>query len=155
MTNQFSSSREAVWPWASILILGTFGLDSPGARRYQIRTGLALLALVLLFPGSALLFGVLLPEVSALRWLPPLVAGTSFALISYEMWRYVSGLDELSRMLQLQAMSLTYLVGFTVFATAHFFAGASGWSWHVPALAYIGLELVRALVLAVLVRKFR
>jgi hypothetical protein len=151
MTNHFSGARDAGWPWASILILGTFGLDSPGVRRYQIRTGLALLGLVLLFPASA----ILLPEVSALRWLPPLVAGSLFAFIAYEMWRYISGLDEMSRMLQFQAMSVTYLVGFSVFATAHFFAGASGWSWHVPALAYVGLELVRGLVLAVLVRKFR
>jgi hypothetical protein len=45
-------------------------------------------------------------------------------------------------------------VGFAVFITAHFFAGASGWSWQVPALAYLGLELVRGLVLAVLARKF-
>ena len=60
----------------------------------------------------------------------------------------------MSRLLQFEAMSVTYLVGFAVFITAHFFAGASGWSWQVPALAYLGLELVRGLVLAVLARKF-
>ncbi len=153
MTNEFSGARDPGWPWASILLLGTFGLDSPGARRYHYRTGLALLGFLVLMPASVLL----LPDtgVSAARWAPPLVAGTLFAVIAHEMWRYVSGLDEMSRMLQLQAMSVTYLVGFAVFVTAHFLAGASGWSWQLPALAYLGLELIRALVLAVLARKFQ
>ena len=152
MTNQFSSGGDRGWPWASILLLGTFGLDSPGARRYQYRTGLALLGFLLLYPISMMLLAG--TGESAARWVPPLVVGTLFALIAYEMWRYISGLDELSRMLQFQAMSITYLVGFAVFISAHFFAGASGWSWHFPALAYLGLEFVRALVLAVLARKF-
>ncbi len=99
---------------------------------------------------------MLLPAtwMSAAWWVPPVVVGALFTLIAYEMWRYISGLDEMSRLLQFEAMSVTYLVGFAVFITAHFFAGASGWSWQVPALAYLGLELVRGLVLAVLARKF-
>jgi hypothetical protein len=152
MPNKLISGRDRGWPWASILLLGTFGLDSPGARRYQYRTGLALLGFVLLYPASM----VLLPAtwMSAAWWVSPLIVGTLFTLIAYEMWRYISGLDEMSRLLQFQAMSVTYLVGFAVFITVYFFAGASGWSWQVPALAYLGLELVRGLVLAVLARKF-
>jgi hypothetical protein len=150
-----ANGHESTWPWASILLLGTFGRNSAGARRYHRRALLALGGFLLLFP---LLFAVAAvagpPADPALRWLFPAAAAAIFAFIAREMWRYVSGLDEMARQLQLEAMSITYLVGLPVFVAAHFAAGAAAWSWHLPALAYVGLDVVRALVLALLTRKY-
>jgi hypothetical protein len=51
-------------------------------------------------------------------------------------------------------MSITYLIGLPVLVAAHFAAGAAAWSWYLPPLAYVGLEIVRTLVLALLTRKY-
>ena len=143
----------AVGPGPRILLLGTFGLDSPGARRYQDPNGPRTPGFVLLYPASMhaaprdLDVGCAVGAARGRR-------GPVHAHRVRECGGTISGLDEMSRLLQFQAMSITYLVGLAVFITAHFFAGASGWSWQVPALAYLGLELGRGLVLAVLARKF-
>ena len=92
------STDQASWPWASILLLGTFGPQSPGGRRYQRRTVLALAALVILLPVP--LFAAAAMDVAAVRWLAPAVVAVAMAFISWEMWRYVAGLDELSQAVQ-------------------------------------------------------
>ena len=38
------------------------------------------------------------------------VGGLCFSYISWEMWRYVNGIDELERRLQMEALAWTYLV---------------------------------------------
>jgi hypothetical protein len=143
---------QATWPWASILLVGTFGRQSTGARRYHRRTFLALGGFLILFPVLMALAS--LGDAPAARFLAPLLGGALFAFVGRELWRYVSGLDEMERTLQLEAMSLTYLIGMPVFVTAHFAGVASAWSWHFPPLAYILLDIVRAIVLARLTRRY-
>ena len=152
MTHQLSSGRDRGWPWAAILLLGTFDstarrqpLPAPnGPRPPRFRPPLS--GVDDAAPRDLDAGGV----VGAARGRRELCSRSSRTRCGGT----ISGLDEMSRLLQFEAMSVTYLVGFAVFITAHFFAGASGWSWQVPALAYLGLELVRGLVLAVLARKF-
>lgn len=90
-----------------------------------------------------------------LAWGPALVTGTVFTYIAFELWRFVSGLDELSRNLQLEAMSIAYLIGLPIFVTAQFVSGATGWSWQLPAATYLGLDVVRGAVLALRARKYQ
>lgn len=141
------------WPWTSMLLLGTFGRHTSGSRRYHVRTVIALAVLtagMLLAPGV----GATLDPRHA-RWIPALLFGTTFSVIAYELWRYVAGLDELSRTLQLEAMAITYLIGLPLFMTSHGISMAVSWSWHLPALAYLALDLLRGLVVVLLARRYR
>jgi hypothetical protein len=141
------------WPWTSILLIGTFGPTDAASRRYHWRCGIALGALV---AGLFVLAGIATRVDSPiLAWGPALVTGTVFTYIAFELWRFVSGLDELSRNLQLEAMSIAYLIGLPIFVTAQFVSGATGWSWQLPAATYLGLDVVRGAVLALRARKYQ
>lgn len=144
--------RPASWPWASILVLGTFGPQSAGGKRYQRRTLLALAGFVSVFP--ALMALASFDEAAAARWVAPLVGAAVFSFIGRELWRYLSGLDEMERTLQLEAIAITYLIGMPIFVAAHFAGAASVWSWHFPPVAYLGLDVIRGMVLARLTRRY-
>lgn len=132
----------ARWPMGSMLFIGTFGArHSAAGRRYHSRVWLALGAYV----GLLIAFGVQGRHESL--WLLPL-CGATVTFLAYEMWRYVSGLDELARRLQLEAMAITYLIGFVAF-----FALAVTPLKLNPGY-FIVLEPVRGLVLAWRARRY-
>jgi hypothetical protein len=137
---------------ASMLLVGTFGRQSPAGRRYHVRTMLAL-AVVLagIFLGPIVGIGLGLP---GWGWIPALAVAGAFCYVAHALWQYTSGLDELSRRLQLEAMSLTYLIGLALFMSI------AGLSFVIPALAeipawsYLVLDVIRGGVLFVVARRF-
>jgi hypothetical protein len=151
-TNTDSPEPQMRWPWASIVVFGTFGhLDTAG-RRYQQQSAIAFSLAIVGFIAWAVL-GTLVrePWVSSL---PGLIFTATWAYVSVQAWKYISSLDEMSRSLQLEAMSITYLIGVPVFLFTFFFYRTTGWSWqHLP-LIYFALELVRGIVLALRVRRY-
>jgi hypothetical protein len=136
-----------------MLLIGTFGSHDSASRRYQRRCGLALAGFVI-----ALFINLLLSvhvASAVLTWFPALLTGVTFAYIARELWILVSGLDELSRTLQLEALAIAYLVGLPVFMTAHSVGASTGWTWQLVPATYLGLDLVRAAALAIRARRYR
>lgn len=150
MPSQHAALNDSRWPWASILLIGTFGSADPASRRYHWRCGIAL---------GIWILGLLSLTALATRlgnpWAPAILTAGVFGYIGFELWRLVGGLDELSRKLQLEAMAIAYLIGLPIFVSAPFVAAATGWSWQLPAAAYIGLDVIRGAVLAMRARKYR
>lgn len=91
------------WPYASLLLVGTFGARSPAERRLAVWSALALTACV------AALFALAAGVESALaRYLLALVLPGSVATIGRAQALYLRSLDDLSRRIQLEAAAFAY-----------------------------------------------
>ena len=151
-TNIDSPEPQMRWPWASIVFFGTFGRLDTASRRYQKQSAIAFaLAIVGFIAWAVLATLVREPWVS---WLPGIIFTATWAYVSVQGWKYISSLDEMSRSLQLESMSIAYLAGMPVFLLTFFFYGTTGWSWQFLPLIYFALELVRGVVLALRARRY-
>jgi hypothetical protein len=93
----------AEWPYSSLLVFGFFGADTPGGKRLVWQTSIAL---VLIVASSWALTGVIPQVLPAIVWVVAMPAGVGAIAWSYA--RYLAGLDELSRTIQLKAFAATY-----------------------------------------------
>jgi hypothetical protein len=96
-----NSLDQAPWPYASLLLFGIFGTDSPEGKRYLRRTTIALL---LAGVGARTLHS---PAFATRSIGATAIIGGVFA-ISWAFVRYMSELDELSRRIQLEALAIAY-----------------------------------------------
>jgi hypothetical protein len=135
-----------------MLLLGTLGLKNSAERRYKVRTALAAAVLVywFLFASAIHLRHRVIGATTVL------LTAIAMSYIAWEMRRYLSQLDELTRRMQLEALAWTYLTGFVLaawFGAFLMFAALFShvllhWSYKVlllmsPFMYYV-LELVRA-----------
>lgn len=144
LAQDHSPPRDGHWPYASLLIFGYFGQDSPGGKRLARETTAWLaLAVAAMVVAGPLAYG-----------LPVSVVG-----IGWSYARYLRGLDELSRMIQLKAMAVAYGAAMTIGAVAAALALASpsvGQSMR-PAVVFPFLVLaegVRGIVLVIQARRY-
>ena len=136
----------AEWPYRTLILTGTFGWKDPAGKRLHrqaiLHTGLLVLAMIALLVCNA--------RWPALAWLPSSVVVTVFLLGAFRLWQYIANLDELSRRIQLEALAMTYLVGFGIF-----FALGMLSSIRINPVCYVFLEFVRGPVLALRARSYR
>jgi len=128
---------------------GTFGTKTPAGRRYHNRS-LAALA-VFLFVQFA--FGAW-REVPAAGALIALTPGIVFGFIVWELRRYLLSLDELSRRIQMEAITWTYLLGLVAAMAWSGLVMAYGSSWHIHPVWFLMLEPVRGFVLRSVARRY-
>jgi len=133
----------AAWPYASMLIFGYFGADTPAGKRLARETSAALVLIVV----AAVLGGV---------WSMGIPAGV--AAIGWSYARYLPQLDELSRSIQLRALAFSYGAAMTLGAAV--LAVALAWPDAAigPAGSFVALVLaepLRGVALVVLARKYR
>jgi hypothetical protein len=128
------------WPAAPILTYGTFGARTPAGRRYHIRSGIALAAMVVCMLAGALIrfFG----STNRLELLTAFVPGAAFIYIAWEFRRYLAALDELARRIQLESIAWTYLSGLAIAMLLGGLALVYGWRFNP--FWFIVLEPVRA-----------
>ena len=138
-------SRDRDWPYTSLLGFGYFGQDSPGGKRLARETtawlALAVVAMVL---GGLWAYA-----------LPVSVLGVGWAYV-----RYLGGLDELSRTIQLKAFAVAYGAAMAIGAVLAALALASpdGGPGVHPAVIFPTLVLaegVRGVALVVQARRYR
>ena len=138
------SIESARWPILSMLLYGTFGTDAPPSsqradRRSRIGIGVYTLiaAALTVVPGMR---GEVASSVNVS------LLGVLLAFLAWQRWSYATGLDELGRQLYLEAFSLTYLVGFSLFAFFGLLHSLAGWS--VSPFVFVALEPLRGMILA-------
>ncbi len=115
MANGHGDEGGSSWPYRSLLLAGYFGADAPAGRRLRRRVWLALLGLPLvnLLPVA--------PGLQALRpmlWrlVLPVSLPSAVAVIVWAYVRYLGELDELSRLIQLEALAFSYGAAMTLAA---------------------------------------
>lgn len=110
LTQDHPPQRDGAWPYTSLLMFGYFGRGSPGGERLARETtvwlALAVAAMVAAGPWAYAL--------------PVSVVG-----IGWSYARYLRGLDELSRMIQLKALAVSYGAAMTIGAVVAALALAS------------------------------
>ncbi len=146
-----SVNEDSRWPTAPMLAYGTFGTRSLAGRRYHLRSGLALAAMV-----ACIVAGVLLRHSvphGILKVVTALAPGAAFLYIAWEFRRYLSALDELARRIQLESIAWTYLCGLAVAMLLGGIGLVSGWRLN-PAW-FIVLEPVRAGWLCFVSRRYQ
>lgn len=141
------------WPYTTLLLFGHFGKSTPAGKRLSRRTN-AFLALfvVCMFTGGTRDGYHALPD---LLWLlgPPVSAigmGWAYAV-------YLRSLDELSRLLQLQAFAFGYGAAMTLMAVGlavTWIAPTPRVPWELVTLPVFA-EVFRGLALAHLARQYR
>lgn len=133
------------WPYRSLLVFGYFGRDSPGGKRFAWETTAWLvLAVVAMVARGPWAFG-----------LPVAVVG-----IGWSYARYLGGLDELSRTIQLKAFAVAYGAAMTIGAVLAALALASpdGGGGVSPIAVFpllVLAEIVRGIALVVQARRYR
>ena len=149
------SSRESAenadsrWPAAPIWAYGTFGRATPAGRRYHLRSGVALAALVICFVSGVFLRSF--PDV--LKVITAFAPGAVFIYIAWEFRRYLLALDELARRIQLESIAWTYLCGL---AGAMLLGGIGlVYDWRFNPIWLIVLEPVRAAWLFFVSRRYQ
>ena len=135
------------WPYASLFFFGFFGKDSPGGRTLAGRTTIALLIF---------LAGFLLMTAT---WEYPVLSSFALTLIPASvliiMWaykEYLSGLDELSRLIQYEAFAFSYGIAMLLAVTLYAFEIRMGVS--IAAIWVILAELMRGLSLVIIAKKY-
>lgn len=108
-----AGDEQAAWPYASLLLFGYFGSGDAGGRQLGRRTTAALALIVLAAIGASGAFGTGIPHAI---WALAIPLGV--ALIGWSYAVYLGTLDELSRMIQLQAMAFAYFATMVLFFTA-------------------------------------
>lgn len=144
-----SSEERSPWPCRSLVLWGTFGTTTPVGRRYHNRS-LAALAVFLLVH---FLLGAW-RDVPAVRALIALTPGAVFGFIAWELRRYLLALDELSRRIQMEAITWTYLLGLVAAMAWAGLATAYGSSWYLHPAWFLLLEPVRGFVLRSVARRY-
>jgi multisubunit Na+/H+ antiporter MnhB subunit len=128
------------WPTSSILLYGTFGARTPAGRRYHVRCGIALAAIVAwVFLAAAL--SPVAPR-AGLDLIAALVPGVGFIYIAWEFRKYLLALDELAKRIQLESIAWTYLTGLGLAVLVGGLAMLMRW-WVNP-IWFVVLEPVRA-----------
>jgi hypothetical protein len=117
------------WPACAKLGYGTFGRRTPAGRRYHTRTAIALIAMVALCLGAAILARDFHHK-SLWRVILSLVPGVAYLYIAWELRRYILALDELARRIQPEAIAWTYLTGLGGAALVGGVALVYGWHWN-------------------------
>jgi len=151
-----ASSDEPDWPYASLLLFGFFGSNTPEGKRLVWQTMPALLVIV---AAAWALLGII-P-----RLLPGAVlAGLIPAAVAFIFWAnacYLGTLDELSRRIQVEAFAFTYgavmVLAAAIVAVLLAVPDEAARFGH-PAAYLVLLVLVeplRGLALVVLARKYR
>ncbi len=102
MNTDNPKEKNPEWPYRSLLWYGFFGMDSPGGKTLVLRTTAALL----IFIVGALLASI--PDPLWLKIVGALMVPAAAAFIMWSGWRYLNGLDELSRLIQLRAYAFSY-----------------------------------------------
>lgn len=156
MSERERSVESPAWPYASLFIFGFFGTGSPGGKRLAWRTSGAL-ALVLV---GMVLTGAPSPAV-ALAGAAVIPVGVLGIAISYTS--YLRELDELSRLIQLEAFALSYLAGGVIVGILGGISlafpelwGFSTWGGPVAPVFWIILaEPFRGLALVLRARRYR
>jgi hypothetical protein len=137
------------WPIRSMLLVGTFGASqSEAGRRYHSRVWSAFAVAV----GVTLLLRAVAGD-QGFRWLTGVILGPLFGYIAYELWRYISALDELARRLQLEALAIVYLIGLAIVLTVAGIGNVMPFS--INPLLFLALEPIRGLVLVLRSRQYR
>jgi hypothetical protein len=153
-THGDASEERAVWPYSWLFWTGTFGSDTRAGRALGFRTALGLLLVVL---GSSL---VQIPALQPARLVGALLVPAGVGVIVWAYVRYLAELDELRRLIQLEALALSYgvvmtlgSVWFGLDAAGFVFARSApgGWVFCTLVLA----EPLRGVALVVLARRRR
>ena len=144
--------EDAEWPYASLLILGYFGADTPAGKRLARRTTGFLLVFVVSMLGLRDGFEQLFPDLLWLLGLPFSVLGIWWAYA-----RYMPTLDELSRVIQLRSFAVAYGAAMVLLAVGL----AVAWinptprvPWQLLALPVFA-EGARGMALAHFARRYR
>jgi hypothetical protein len=142
------------WPYGWLFWTGTFGADGQAGRALGFRTAIGLLLVVL---------GPVLGHIPALqpgRLVGALLVPAGVGVIVWAYVRYLAELDELGRLIQLEALALSYgvvmtlgSVWFGLDAVGFAFARSApvGWVFGTLVLA----EPLRGVALVVLARRRR
>ncbi|HEY8379995.1 MAG TPA: hypothetical protein VIK91_26075 [Nannocystis sp.] len=148
---QEEAEGKASWPYATLLFFGFFGTATPEGRRLAQWTALATVGA---FIGGAGLASGWPSGPGRLVWAA--LAPAMMILLAIAYVRYLAALDELARLIQLQAFAVAY--GFTMVVAAGFLAYAftaadpdihGAWAAGMVALA----EVVRGAALAFFARR--
>jgi hypothetical protein len=140
----------AAWPLCTMLAYGTFGGGHPAARRYHVRTGVALALLVAgLFVVS--IARSFFPR-EIVHILSAFAPGATLVYIAWEFRRYLLSIDELARRLQFESIVWTYLTGF---ALASILGGIGMLlDWKLNPIWFVALEPIRGIWLYVISRRY-
>lgn len=142
----------ADWPYASLMLFGFFGTDTPEGKRLAWRTAAALVLFVVSALGLADGFHSPFPDVLWVLGLPG-----SVLAIGWAYGRYLGALDELNRTIQLKAFVFAYGAAMTLMAigvTVALIAPTSASPKRLLLLPVFA-ELFRGVALAVLARRYR
>lgn len=151
-TDRDAARERSGWPYGSLFWMGYFGPDSHAGKalRWRVTFGLLLTAF-----GPA--FGRL-PTWPPGRAAGALLAPLGIVLVVWAYARYLASLDELRRLIQLEALALSYgtvmvlgafWLGFNVTDFAFASSTAGGMVFYSLLLA----EIVRGVILVVLARR--
>ena len=142
------------WPAFTMMFVGTFGSRTPAGRRYHRQCWIAFMILSFVVFTLLVLPKDWIPD-QARRLLMALLPGGAFTYIAWAFNRYLQGLDELARRLQLEAIARTYLIGIAVAALLGGFALAYNWGqWFLNPIWFITLEPVRGAALYWMSRRY-
>ena len=98
-----ADENDTRWPYAAMLGFGYFGAGTPEGRSHRTRSMIALAVFLLAYVGATI---TTLPW--ALRVACGVMVPLSWVAILWSTIRYVSTLDELTRLIQLEATALAY-----------------------------------------------
>ena len=145
-------AEESDWPYASLMLFGFFGTDTPHGKRLAWRTTVLMVVFAVCAVGLSDGFGHGFPDVLWVLGLPGSVAGLGWAYASY-----LGSLDELSRTIQLRAFAFAYGAAMTLMAAGVTIALAAGTGAAPVSLLALPVlaELCRGAALAYLARQYR
>lgn len=120
---------------------GVFDFSTPASRRYTLHSTLAALA----FVGLSFIAATVVRQgyVEGLWRIPvALIPVAPLGLLVVAFWRYVDGLDEMHRLIQLQAIAFSFAGTFLVAAAWTLLEGLAGFPrlvliWTVPVMAVL------------------
>jgi hypothetical protein len=141
-------SDAQAWPYASLLFLGIFGADDPAGKRVSFRGGIALVIF---------LVGVFMLQLEAPAIVTTLGRGAMVAaplLLGWANVQYLRSLDELSRLIQLEAFAWSYGGLFVLAFVASALGGGPKVASIDPIWVILG-ELVRGPALVMVARRYR
>lgn len=111
-SNDERDDREhSSWPYASLLLFGYFGSGTPVGRRLRNRSWAALLTFL-----GAIVVAPFTGRWAVAHVVVALAMPGAVAVIVWAYMRYLGELDELSRLIQLEALAFSYGAVMTVAA---------------------------------------
>lgn len=114
MKKSKENSESTVWPYSSLIMFGYFGYNTPGGKQLFYRTMVAMLLFII---G---IFGIVLTETTLVNYLFASLIPISVSIFIWSYIKYLSVLDDLSKLIQLKAFAFTYgaamFIGFTMYA---------------------------------------